>query len=60
VIYEVTTGPDDLGRILGKEGRIVRALHTLLIAMWARDGKRVEIVLPDSQRGHAKNLSEPA
>lgn len=29
-IFEVTTAPDDLGQIIGRKGRIARAIRTLL------------------------------
>jgi uncharacterized protein len=40
IIFEVTVAPDDLGKIIGREGRTARALRTLLSATSARDDKR--------------------
>jgi predicted RNA-binding protein YlqC (UPF0109 family) len=33
--------PDDLGKVIGRGGRIVRALRTVLRATAVRDGRRV-------------------
>lgn len=29
VVYEVTVNPEDMGKVIGKRGRIVRSLRTL-------------------------------
>lgn len=40
IIFEVSVAPDDLGKIIGREGRTARALRTLLAATSARHQKR--------------------
>jgi uncharacterized protein len=40
IIFEVSVAPDDLGKIIGREGRTARALRTLLAATSARHHKR--------------------
>jgi predicted RNA-binding protein YlqC (UPF0109 family) len=42
---------DDVGKVIGRNGRIARALRTLVRASSARDGRRVlvEIADPDLQ-----------
>jgi uncharacterized protein len=35
--------PDDMGRVIGRDGRIANALRDLLRAMATRDGRRVEL-----------------
>ena len=46
VILELTVAKDDVGKVIGKQGRIARALRTIIKASAVRDGKRaiVEIV----------------
>lgn len=39
-VIELTVAPDDLGKVIGKEGRTARAMRTLLSAMATRDRKR--------------------
>jgi hypothetical protein len=40
VILELSVAPEDLGKIIGREGRTARALRTLLAATSARHEKR--------------------
>lgn len=43
VIVELRVGPDDAGRIIGKDGRVANAIRSLVRSLAARDGKRVTI-----------------
>ncbi|QQR92029.1 MAG: KH domain-containing protein [Myxococcales bacterium] len=40
LILELTVDGDDLGKVIGKDGRTARAMRTLLAATSARSGKR--------------------
>jgi predicted RNA-binding protein YlqC (UPF0109 family) len=42
-IYELRVGPDDMGRVIGKQGRVANAMRTLLRAAAARQGRRVTL-----------------
>ena len=42
-IYELRVGPDDMGRVIGKQGRVANAMGTLLRAAAARRGRRVTL-----------------
>jgi predicted RNA-binding protein YlqC (UPF0109 family) len=46
IVLELTVAQDDVGKVIGKQGRIARALRTIVKASAVRDGKRaiVEIV----------------
>ena len=37
--------PDDVGKVIGRGGRIIRALRTVVRASSARDGRRVLVEL---------------
>ncbi|MFT5358128.1 MAG: putative RNA-binding protein YlqC (UPF0109 family) [Polyangiales bacterium] len=39
-VFELTVAPDDLGKVIGKEGRTARAMRTLLSSMATRSRKR--------------------
>lgn len=41
VIFEVRVAPDDLGKVIGKGGRIANALRTLVRAAGARERKSI-------------------
>ncbi|PJF30626.1 MAG: RNA-binding protein [Candidatus Thermofonsia Clade 1 bacterium] len=41
IVIELHVAPSDMGRVIGKEGRIANALRALLRVASARTGKRV-------------------
>ena len=43
IVLEPSVDPDDMGRIIGKEGRVANAMRTLLRTSAAKDGKRVNL-----------------
>ncbi len=43
IVFEVKVAQTDMGRIIGKEGRVAKAIRTLVKAVAAREGKRVSI-----------------
>lgn len=45
-VYEVRVASDDLGKVIGKQGRTIRSVRTLVNAAASRTGKRatVEVV----------------
>ncbi|HSO08672.1 MAG TPA: KH domain-containing protein [Desulfoprunum sp.] len=46
VVIELTVAPEDLGKVIGKQGRTARAMRSLLAALAARENRRsrLEIV----------------
>jgi predicted RNA-binding protein YlqC (UPF0109 family) len=43
VVLELKVAPDDMGRVIGRNGRVANALRTLLRVLSAREGKRVNL-----------------
>lgn len=43
IILELSTTKEDIGRVIGKQGRTIRALRTLLNAASVKTGHRVTI-----------------
>jgi len=43
VILELRVAPADMGKVIGKQGRIARAIRTVVKAAAAREGKRVVV-----------------
>jgi len=41
VVLRLSVAPDDVGKVIGRQGRIVRALRTLVRASAVREGRRV-------------------
>jgi uncharacterized protein len=43
VILEITVAPDDVGKVIGKEGRIANAIRTVVKAAAAKNDKKVTV-----------------
>jgi predicted RNA-binding protein YlqC (UPF0109 family) len=43
VVYKLHLAPEDVGRVIGREGRVVRAIRSLLRAAAVRQGVRVAL-----------------
>ena len=43
LVLELHVAPDDVGKVIGKQGRIARAMRTLVRAASVRDGRRVHV-----------------
>jgi predicted RNA-binding protein YlqC (UPF0109 family) len=43
IIYELRVAPEDMGRVIGKSGRVANAMRTLLRVVSARQGKRATL-----------------
>ena len=44
---EVRVGADDMGRVIGKRGRVAKAIRTVVRAAAARDGVDVDVEFVD-------------
>ena len=42
-LFELQVAPEDLGKVIGRQGRTARALRSLLAARGSRDGERYEL-----------------
>ena len=43
VIFEISVSPDDMGKVIGKDGRIANAIRTVVKAAGAKDNKKVTV-----------------
>ncbi len=43
ITIELTVDPADVGKIIGKDGRVVKAIRALVGIIAAREGKRVNL-----------------
>lgn len=43
VTYEVKVAESDMGKVIGKEGRIAKAIRTIMKALAAKDSKKITI-----------------
>lgn len=43
IILELRVSPDDMGKVIGKQGKIAKSIRTLTKAAAAKEGKRVVV-----------------
>lgn len=43
VTYEVRVAEGDMGKVIGKEGRIAKAIRTIMKSLAAKDSKKITI-----------------
>jgi uncharacterized protein len=49
LVLVLRVAPDDVGRVIGRQGRVARALRTLVRASAVRDGRRVLVEIADPE-----------
>ena len=42
-IFELSVSPDDMGRVIGKQGRVANSMRTLLRVAAVKEGRRVTL-----------------
>lgn len=43
LLFEVSLDPDDVGKVIGRQGRIIKAIRTLARAAGSTDSRQVEV-----------------
>lgn len=43
IVYHLTVAPDDMGRVIGKQGRIAKAIRTVMRAAAVHAGVKVAV-----------------
>ena len=61
VVFELRLNQTDIGKIIGKSGRTITAIRTLLTSAAAKQGKRamMEIIEPGGRRGAGEAAPPP-
>lgn len=47
IVLEVKVANEDMGRVIGKEGRIAKAIRTIMKSIAAKEGKKVTVEFID-------------
>ena len=47
IILELSVAEEDMGKVIGKQGRIAKAIRTILSASATKDGKRATLEILD-------------
>lgn len=42
-VFELRVAPEDMGKVIGKQGRIAKAVRTVVKAMATKEGKKVNV-----------------
>lgn len=58
VLIELTVNPEDMGQVIGKDGRTAKALRTLLRVMGAKNNARINLKIIEPEGGR-KPAPEP-
>jgi predicted RNA-binding protein YlqC (UPF0109 family) len=60
VLYELKVAPEDIGKVIGRDGRTVNALRTVLAAAAQKKGEKARLeIVDDKRRGEANGVKEP-
>ncbi|MCI5642445.1 KH domain-containing protein [Chlamydia suis] len=49
IIYELTVAKGDIGKVIGKEGRTIKAIRTLLVSVASRDNVKVSLEIMEER-----------
>ena len=47
IVFEVKVAQSDMGKVIGREGRIAKAIRTIIKALAAKEGKKVSVEFID-------------
>ena len=47
IVYHLTVAEDDMGRVIGKQGRIAKAIRVVMRAAAVRENKKVTVEIDD-------------
>ena len=50
IVFHLSVAPDDMGRVIGKQGRIAKALRTVVKAASSKETKKVIVDILDTPR----------
>jgi predicted RNA-binding protein YlqC (UPF0109 family) len=49
-LYELKVAPEDVGKVIGRDGRTVNAMRTLVAAAAQKQGQRIRLEVLDDKR----------
>ena len=55
IVYHLTVAEDDMGRVIGKQGRIAKAIRTVVSAATAKNSKPVFVEIHKPEDDEAQN-----
>src|SRR3990172_4472740 len=59
VLIELTVNPEDMGKVIGKEGRTAKSIRTLLRVLGAKNNARVNLKIEEPEGGRQDRPEQP-
>lgn len=56
-LYELKVAPEDVGKVIGRDGRTVNAIRTVLAAAAQKSGEKVRLEILDDRRAQAQQAA---
>lgn len=50
ILFTISVSPEEMGKVIGKEGKIIKAIRIICRVIALREGKKVIINLEDSNK----------
>lgn len=58
--YLITVSPEDVGRVIGKEGKVIKAIRTVLRTVAIQQGARIRVTVVSEQEGSVPSSTAPS
>jgi uncharacterized protein len=59
-VFELKVAPEDVGKVIGRDGRTVNAMRTLLASLAQRKGEKIRLeILDDRKTAQANGTQAP-
>lgn len=58
-VYELKVAASDVGKVIGRDGRTVNAMRTLLAAAAQKKGEKAKLEILDDRRGPSSAVAAP-
>jgi uncharacterized protein len=58
-LINITVDPEDMGKVIGKGGKIINAIRELTRVKAIKTGERVRVILEDQLKTDSASQSEP-
>jgi predicted RNA-binding protein YlqC (UPF0109 family) len=59
VLIQMTVNPEDMGKVIGREGRTAKAVRSLLRVMGSRQNARINLKIVEPEGSEPANAKEP-
>ncbi len=60
VLYELKVAPGDVGKVIGRDGRTINALRTVLQHAAQKQGEKARLEIVDDRKNGAPGVTAPA